>query len=212
MNRFQKVGAFLLMVTVAAILPLSRPAFASFTNSNLVGPYTFQANGFFTDDDGEWGNLTLNGVLVFSGTGTFTTTTSGLTVTGLTTGLTGSNQTTGQGGDQFSCSPTLASGAYSMSSDGVFTLTFNFTATNSCLGNFDDTTNTQIVFRGTFIPGNIGATSNVASTTFTPPVLNPTDDASETGITFPEQGATPDSGTETEIITGLGMNGTISRQ
>ncbi|MBF6570896.1 MAG: hypothetical protein IVW54_18690 [Candidatus Binataceae bacterium] len=204
-----KLVASLLTITAASVLSFGRPAFAAFSNSSLVGPYTYQANGFFTDNDGETGHLTLSGVLVFTGAGNFTVSPSGLTLTGLTTGLTGSNNFTGQGGDVFTCTPTVTSGTYIMDPDGVFTLTFNFTAANTCLGNGDLTTNTQIVAKGNFVPGNVGATSNVVSTTFTVPNLIA---VPETGISFPEQGVVPDSATATEIITGLGLNGTLTRQ
>ncbi len=196
---------------IALGLTLRVPKAAAFSASNVVGPYAFNARGYLVDNDGETGRLTINGVLIFNGAGSVSTTGSGLTVTGATSGLTGSNITTGQGGDQFTCTADLTGGSYTVTSDGILSLTLDFSTPSACLGNPNSGSSgsSVITFSGPFIPGNIGATSRLDSTTFTQPNLtsNPPQ-----GITFPEKGVTPDSGTSTEIITGLTLSATLVRQ
>ena len=192
-------------------LTLRVPKAAAFSVSNVVGPYGFNARGYFVDNDGATGRLTINGVLVFNGAGSVATTSTGLAVTGATSGLTGSNSTSGQGGDQFTCIAVINGGSYTVTPDGILTFTLLFSTSGQCLGNPNSGSSgtSAITFYGPFIPGDVGATSRLDSTYFTQPNLTSTPPQ---GITFPEMGQNPDSSGATEIITGLTLSATLVRQ
>jgi hypothetical protein len=205
MKRGKLIGLAILALAVGALPSAASAAFyGNFSAASLSGPYIINGTGSYIDALDDQGQITLNGVVAFSGTGGVTLATQGLSV------AIAENGAEANGGiDEFSlnCTATLAASGsgYTVNSDGTGTLTLSLFngSPDTCFNSTTPTVAVTLVFNMALSENFHGGTSNLSASAHSNLCM--------TGSTGPSSEADCAT-TGQDSIEGLTLNATLVHQ